>query len=314
MRHQDALLWNGEYYIQKPGTPPANDYNTGCHSDQLLGQWWAHQLGLGYLYPRERVIQALQSVYRYNFRREMRGHTQVPRRYVPDHEGGLLMCTWPHGGRPDPFIIYADEVWTGIEYAVAGLMLWEGMVQEAVEIVNTARSRYDGRRRDGLDSGPGGNPFNELECGKFYARAMSSFGLLLAAQGLVLDTPSGILGFAPRWQPDDHRSFFITGTGWGLFTQRRERGVQREEIDLRYGSLRLLGLVFQLPEGADLRTAQVQVDGKSVHSVATAEGESVTISLTQPQALHAPARVVVTLNYTVAPARGSSMSVSVSSS
>ena len=27
------------------------------------------------------------------------------------------MCTWPHDDRPDPFIVYADEVWTGIEYA-----------------------------------------------------------------------------------------------------------------------------------------------------------------------------------------------------
>ena len=25
----------------------------------------------------------------------------------------------------------------------------------------------DGRLREGLNSGPGGNPFNELECGKF---------------------------------------------------------------------------------------------------------------------------------------------------
>lgn len=298
MRNQDAQLWSGEYYIQKPGTPPANDYNTGCHSDQLLGQWWAHQLGLGYLYPRERVLQALQSIFRYNFRRNMHGHTQIPRRYVPDDEGGLLMCTWPHGGRPNPFIIYADEVWTGIEYATAGLMLWEGMVDEAVQIVNTARSRYDGRRRDGLDSGPGGNPFNELECGKFYARAMSSFGLLLAAQGLILDTPAGILGFAPRWQPEDHRSFFITGTGWGLFVQKRARGEQREEIDLRYGYLNLRELVFHLPEGATLRSCSVQIGGQSVPSSVQVENGQVAIRLAQEQRVQSPAQIVVRMRYT----------------
>ncbi len=297
MRHQDAQLWNGEYYIQKPGTPPAHDYNTGCHSDQLLGQWWAHQLGLGYLYPREKVRQALQAIYRYNFRRNMRGHNQVPRRYVLDDEGGLLMCTWPHGGRPNPFIIYADEVWTGIEYATAGLMLWEGMVQEAVEIVNTARSRYDGRRRDGLDSGPGGNPFNELECGKFYARAMSSFGLLLAAQGLILDTPAGILGFAPRWQPEDHRSFFITGTGWGLFAQKRGRNEQREQIDLRYGSLRLREMAFQLPEGATLRSASVQINGRAMQTSVSQEGNRVTARFLQEQNVRAPARITVHIRW-----------------
>ena len=70
------------------------------------------------------------------------------------------------------------KCWTGIEYAAAGAMIYEGLIDEARQIVRTARSRYDGRRRDGLDSGPGGNPFNELECGKFYARAMSSWSLL----------------------------------------------------------------------------------------------------------------------------------------
>jgi len=298
MKNQDAQLWNGEYYIQKPGSPPANDYNTGCHSDHLLGQWWAHQLGLGYLYPRERVRQALQSIFRYNFRHSMRGHTQIPRRYVLDDEGGLLMCSWPHGGRPNPFIIYADEVWTGIEYATAGLMLWEGMVDEAVHIVNTARGRYDGRRREGLDSGPGGNPFNELECGKFYARAMSAFGLLLAAQGLILDTPAGVLGFAPRWQPQDHRSFFITGTGWGLFVQRRGRGEQREEIDLRYGYLNLRQLVFQLPEGATLRTYSVQIAGRTIPSSTQVENGQVTIRFAQPQSVQAGTQVRVLLRYT----------------
>ncbi len=297
MRNQDAQLWNGEYYIQKPGTPAANDYNTGCHSDQLLGQWWAHQLGLGYLYPRERVRQALQSIFRYNFRRNMHGHTQIPRRYVLDDEGGLLMCTWPHGGRPDPFIVYADEVWTGIEYATAGLMLWEGMVDEAVQIVDTARSRYDGRRRDGLNSGPGGNPFNELECGKFYARAMSSFGLLLAAQGLILDTPAGVLGFAPRWQLHDHRSFFITGTGWGLFEQKRTRGEQREEIDLRYGYLNLRQLVFQVPEGAKLRACTVKIAGRTVPSSVQVENGMVTINLAEEQSVQAPAQISVSLRY-----------------
>ena len=54
MKNQDQQLWNGEYYIQIPDPQAERDYNTGCHSDQLLGQWWAHQLDLGYLYPPER--------------------------------------------------------------------------------------------------------------------------------------------------------------------------------------------------------------------------------------------------------------------
>ncbi|MCL2159807.1 MAG: hypothetical protein FWH48_10400, partial [Oscillospiraceae bacterium] len=47
-------------------------------------------------------------------------------------------------------------------------------VEEGLEIVRICRSRYDGSVR---------NPYNEYECGHFYARAMSSYGLLLAMSG-----------------------------------------------------------------------------------------------------------------------------------
>ena len=111
----------------------------------------------------------------------------------------------------------------GIEYAVAGAMMYEGLVDEARQVVRMSRSRYDGRLRESLNSGPGGNPYNELECGKFYARAMSSWSLLIASQGPVLDGPKGILGFKPKWQPEDHRSFYTAPEGWGLFIQQRRR-------------------------------------------------------------------------------------------
>ena len=282
MRNQEARLWNGEHYIQVPDARPAHDYNTGCHSDQLLGQWWAHQLGLGYLYPREHVRTALQAVMRHNFREQFAGFKQAPRRYVPDDEGGLLMCTWPKGGRPSPFTIYADEVWTGIEYAVAGQMIYEGMIPEARRIVKMARSRYDGRRRDGLNSGPGGNPFNELECGKFYARAMSSWGLLLAAQGQVLDGPAGVLGFKPHWQPEEHRSFFTAPEAWGLFVQQRNGQRQSERIEVRHGVLRLRELVFALPETAGRVEAHVRIAGRPVGIRPARAGEEIRLRLERP--------------------------------
>lgn len=279
MKNQVDQLWNGEYYIQIPDPQPANDYNTGCHSDQLLGQWWAHQLGLGTLYPPDQVRIALESIWRYNFRERFEGFEQKPRRYIPNDEGGLLICTWPHGGRPDPFIIYADEVWTGIEYAAAALMIYEGLLEPALKIVTTARSRYDGRRREGLDSGPGGNPFNELECGKFYARAMSSWSLLLACQGLILEGPAGRLGFQPRWQPEDHRSFFTAPEGWGLFVQQREGALQRERIEVRYGRLRLRELIFAVPEGTRRVAAEVRCGTQEVPVTVEQEGTTIRLAL-----------------------------------
>jgi uncharacterized protein (DUF608 family) len=296
MKNQDQKLWNGEYYIQIPDPKPARDYDTGCHTDQLLGQWWAHMLNLGYLYPAARVKQTLEAIAKYNFRAHFAGFKQVPRRYVIDEDGGLLICTWPKGGRPREFILYADEVWTGIEYAAAGAMIYEGLLDEARKIVRAARSRYDGRRRDDLNSGPGGNPFNDLECGKFYARAMSSWSLLIASQGQVLDGPRGILGFKPQWQPEDHRSFFTAPEGWGLFVQQRAPQQQTERIDVRHGRLNVKELVFALPQAAPA-TATVSAAGQPVNATIVQDGSNVRLVLEQATLVAEGAALEVTLRW-----------------
>jgi len=45
----DAALFTGEYYAQRllPGDNPDSQWGDGCLADQLIGQWWAHQLDLG---------------------------------------------------------------------------------------------------------------------------------------------------------------------------------------------------------------------------------------------------------------------------
>ncbi|HEY3397026.1 MAG TPA: GH116 family glycosyl hydrolase [Armatimonadota bacterium] len=285
MKNQDERLWKDEYYIQIPDPQPANDYNTGCHTDQLLGQWWAHELGLGYLYPPDHVKTALQSVMKYNFRDKFAGFEQKPRRYIPDDEGGLLICTWPKGGRPDPFTIYSDEVWTGIEYAAAGAMIYEGMIDEASRVVSMARSRYDGVKRDGLNSGPGGDPFIELECGKFYARAMSSWGLLIAAQGQTLEGPAGVMGFAPNWQPENHRSFFTAPEGWGLFVQQRAARTQTDRLELRYGKLVLRELNLVAPASATGVKCTVKVGSRAIPATVQATGAQLRLKLAAPVTL-----------------------------
>ncbi len=278
-KNQDQKLFNGEYYIQIPEPNAARDYNNGCHADQLLGQWWAHMLDLGYLYPRDRVRGALEAVMKHNFRRTFHGFKQDPRRYIPDDEGGLLICAWPHNDRPKSFILYADEVWTGIEYSTAGALVYEGLIDQARQIVRMARSRYDGRQRNDLNSGPGGNPYNELECGKFYARAMSSWSLLIASQGQILEGPKGILGFKPRWQPEDHRSFYTTCEAWGLFIQRREAKQQTDRIEVRHGRLRLKELVFEIPPDATNPTAAATVGGKPVKVTPNVSANEIRLGL-----------------------------------
>jgi uncharacterized protein (DUF608 family) len=198
----DKLLWNGEYYAQ-PVTGEDNDFGLGCLSDQLLGQWWAHQLGLGYLLPEDRVRAALEAIVRYNLRTGFAEHDY--RVFADGDETGLVVCSWPHGGRPAVPLRYCDEVWTGVEYQVAAHCLYEGLTGEAMRIVTALQGRYDGTRR---------NPFNEVECGDHYVRAMAGWSLLDAYTGFRYDATRRRLRVGRR----PGRFPFVAGTGWGTIT------------------------------------------------------------------------------------------------
>jgi non-lysosomal glucosylceramidase len=76
-------------------------------------------------------------------------------------EPGLVLCTWPAGGRPRLPFGYSDEVWTGVEYQVAASLLYEGMVEDAVAVVERVGGRHDGFVR---------NPWSENEAGHHYSR------------------------------------------------------------------------------------------------------------------------------------------------
>ncbi len=232
-------LWNGEYYIQKVDmeSHPKHEYATGCLSDQLLGQWWAHQLDLGYILPEDQVKSAVRSIVKYNWRENFRGFKQDPRVFASDGDAGLLICTWPKGGRPAVPTLYSDEVWTGLEYQIAALLIYEGMFDEALRIVRGTRSRYDGRER---------SPWNDVECGDHYARAMSSWAMLEAASSQRTNEAQGFLAFAPRTTPEDFRCFFITAEGWGTFEQKVSGASQVDALHVAYGraKLRTLELVF----------------------------------------------------------------------
>ncbi len=290
MKKQNETLFNGEYYFQLPGKTRLRDYLTGCHIDQVLGQWWGHQLDLGWLYPRPRVRTALRSLVKYNFRYDFHGVRQAPRKFVADEDAGMQMITWPKAGRPPAgkCMLYGDEVMTGFEYAAAAAMIQAGLLKEGFMITRAVHDRYDGRKRTNVSKertaswGWTGNPFGDDECGKFYARAMSNWSILLACQGCVYDGPAGLIGFEPVWQPQDHRSFFTAAEGWGLYEQRRNGRTQTHRIDVRFGKLRVRALVFELPENATLGQATVSVAGRQVRPEATHDGRRVTLTLPEP--------------------------------
>ena len=294
-------LWNGEYFIHdvdRDNLPPdGHHYADGCLSDQVFGQGWAHQVGLGYIYPRENVLSALRSVWKYNWAPDVGVYncngpliprpvgykwgeemeTEVVRAHEPwrwfAHPGepGLLTCTWPKSSHLGTrAVAYCNEVWTGIEYQVAGHMLYEGMVDEALTIVRGVHDRYNGAKH---------NPWNEIECGDHYARAMASWGCLIAASGYLYDGPAGTLGFAPRMTPEDFKCFFSAAEGWGSLVQKRGKNTQTNRVDVKWGRLRLRTLVFEAPPGVNVSKAKVVANGQPRPAALQQDGQRITIAL-----------------------------------
>ena len=167
----------------------------------------AHVCGVGQTLNAEKTTSHLRSVHRYNLKLDLSDHANPQRpAYACGAEGGLLICTWPKGGALSLPFVYSNEVWTGIEYQVASHLISMGLVKEGLEIVRVCRDRYDGRTR---------NPFNEYECGHWYARAMSSYALLQSLSGARYDAVTKVLHLEPRMK-GAFRCFWATESGYGF--------------------------------------------------------------------------------------------------
>jgi uncharacterized protein (DUF608 family) len=186
---------------------PKYQYGNGCLSDGVIGAWMARMYGIDTPLAHEKVRSSLHSIFNYNFKSDLSQHANAQRPgYAMGHEPGLLLCTWPHGYKPTLPFVYSDEVWTGIEYQVASHLIAEGFVTEGLTIVKAMRSRYDGRIR---------NPWNEYECGNYYARAMASYALLAALAGFRYSAVQRTLWFGPQLSVRPFKTFFSTASGFG---------------------------------------------------------------------------------------------------
>ena len=238
-KFMDETLFNGEYYQQKVQFQDLHDqsfaqsiehvdekssemqqllkregpkyqYGSGCLSDGVIGAWMATIYGIETPLAQKNIHSTLQAIFRNNFRTDLSQHANAQRPgYAMGHEPGLLLCSWPRGGKPTLPFVYSDEVWTGIEYQVASHLIHEGFVEEGLTIVRSLRSRYDGRTR---------NPWNEYECGNWYARAMSSYALVAALSGFRYSAVDRTLYFGPKLKIRPFASLFSTASGYGTVT------------------------------------------------------------------------------------------------
>jgi uncharacterized protein (DUF608 family) len=264
---QDSL-WNGSYFIQivsAPPKPPRKErnrdgeqnqsikyqYGDGCLADQLLGQYIAFNAGLGYILDSTKVKSALQAVYDNNFINPLRSFANVQRVFALNDEAGVVLCTWPNDNRPALPFVYADEVWTGVEYQVAASLIYAGFVEEGLTIVEAVNNRYDGYKR---------NPFEHDESGVHYARAMASWSLLLALSGIEYDGVAHTLSFAPKINQDDFQTFWSTGDAWGILTIDDDTAI----LSIEYGELKLASFAVKKVASRSFKPIQFFVAGDQI--------------------------------------------------
>ncbi|WP_294586952.1 GH116 family glycosyl hydrolase [uncultured Bacteroides sp.] len=251
-KYMESALFDGEYFIQKiqwegleapnpvnvmsfggsysdealkllKAEGPKYQYGTGCLSDGILGMWMASVCGLNEVVDNEKVKSHLVSIHKYNLKKDLTDHYNPQRpAYACGNEGGLLLCTWPKGGALSLPFVYSNEVWTGIEYQVASHLMLKGEVEKGLDIVRECRKRYDGRVR---------NPFDEIECGHWYARAMASYGMLQGLTGARYDAVTKTMYIDSK--VGDFKSFISTATGFGTIELKNGKVT----LDIVYGKV-----------------------------------------------------------------------------
>ena len=261
-------LFNGEFFVQfeDPKHKNAIGVGAGCYIDQVFGQSWAYQVGLGRLYNKEMINSSLESLWKYNFvpdmglLRDSISPKNNGRPYALAGDAGLVMCTWPKGGKRDDWekhwqFGYFNECMTGFEHQLASHFIWEDKLDYGFSLVKAIHERYGAIKR---------NPYNEIECSDHYSRAMASYGAFIAACGFTYNGPKGQLGFAPKVNPENFKAAFTTAEGWGSLQQTRTATSQTNSIKLAYGKLKIQQIEVNLAAGKEANNIKVVINATPI--------------------------------------------------
>jgi non-lysosomal glucosylceramidase len=266
-KNMEQYLFNGEYFIHRPdpaiGKKGVGSYNT-CHIDQVYGQSWAWQVGIGRILDKEKTMSALHALWKYNYMPDVGPYIkQHPggRFYAMAGEGGMVMNTnpanddKPYGEAKAWQIGYFSECMSGFEYQVAAHMMAEGMIDESLVLTKTIHDRYHAFKR---------NPFNEIECSDHYARAMTSYGVFINACGFTYHGPQGHIGFAPKINPEKFAAPFTAAVGWGSFSQQRNKKSYAAQLKVKQGELLVKKISIELDNNHHAATLKMLYQNKPV--------------------------------------------------
>ena len=281
-KNMEEKLFNGEYFIHQPdpikGREKLGSYNT-CHIDQVYGQSWAHQVGLGRIIDKEKTISALKALWKYNFTPDVGPYIKDRRGWRPyalAGEGGMVMNTnplneaKPYGEKITWQLGYFHECMSGFEHQVASHMMAEGMTDEALILTRMIHDRYYAGKR---------NPFNEIECSDHYARAMASYGTFISACGFDYDGPNGYIKFAPKLNPNKCKIPFTSATAWGSYEQLLLDKKFSAQLHIKYGTLILNKITLDANINASI--VKIWIGDKMINAKLAQQGSSFTFYFDQ---------------------------------
>jgi len=245
----DQMLFNGEFYSLFVDGKTRDEL---CMTDQISGEWFSHLIGLPTTISEKNLQQSIGSILKHNFNPEF----------------GLRNATAPRGGMGLLAVAngQAGGTWTGIEFAFASLLMDHGHYAEGVKIVEAIHRRY-------LRAG---QPWNHIECGGHYSRAMSSWATLLAATGFKPDVAHETLAIAPT-APGDFRAPWATASGFGTIS----RTGRTLAVHCVHGTLSLRAL--KLAKAAE----SAHIGAKPLTTRSTKTSECVTLEFASPVSLAA---------------------------
>ncbi|MBB5066333.1 GH116 family glycosyl hydrolase [Granulicella mallensis] len=108
-----SQLWNGEYFRYDTSSESKDD----IQADQLAGQWYANLTGLGEIVPHTMQVSAAKKIFDVNVMKF--GHGEMGAANGMTADGAILTNA------------EAKEVWVGTTLGYAGLLMQEGMNDEA---------------------------------------------------------------------------------------------------------------------------------------------------------------------------------------
>jgi uncharacterized protein (DUF608 family) len=299
-------LYNGEYFVHKADNkhPESMNLTEGSYIDQVFGQGYAMQLGLERVIPKEESCSALNALWKYNFTTDVSDYrnnfTDIEggRWYAMPGEGGLLMCTWPKNDchKKEPILLgldvtsegYLNECMTGFEYQVASHMVAEGMVEKGLAITRTIHDRYHASKR---------NPWNEVECGDHYSRAMASYGVFINICGYQYHGPKGELSFHPKLNLDNFKSAFTAAQGWGSYTQTLIDSSQKSAVKIVYGQLSLKKLSITKFDNKKLISATAKIDNQEILSSIAQNNDGIDVLFDELLTITKDQELTVEVNY-----------------